>query len=85
MKMGLITEYHFGGYGKVNQDLVALSISFENNNIPLDPIYTGRWFWRYGWYRENYFPAGSKNFTDSYWGIQGIRRMNTKLRRNNYQ
>jgi 1-aminocyclopropane-1-carboxylate deaminase/D-cysteine desulfhydrase-like pyridoxal-dependent ACC family enzyme len=34
-------EYHFGGYGKVNQEL-ALSISFKNNNIPLDPIYTGK-------------------------------------------
>jgi 1-aminocyclopropane-1-carboxylate deaminase/D-cysteine desulfhydrase-like pyridoxal-dependent ACC family enzyme len=47
MKIGA-DRVPFGGYGEVNQDLVALSISFENNNIPLDPIYTGRWFWRYG-------------------------------------
>jgi 1-aminocyclopropane-1-carboxylate deaminase len=42
MKIGADNRVPFGGYGKVNQDLVALSISFENNNIPLDPIYTGK-------------------------------------------
>jgi 1-aminocyclopropane-1-carboxylate deaminase len=42
---GSITEYHFGGYGKVTQDLVAFINEFyEKNKIPLDPIYTGKIF-----------------------------------------
>jgi 1-aminocyclopropane-1-carboxylate deaminase len=79
----LITEYHFGGYGKVNQDLVAFINQFlEKNNIPLDPIYTGKMV--FGVMHKidtNYFPAGSKILLIHTGGIQGIEGMNTKLRK----
>ena len=39
----LITDYHFGGYAKVNTDLITFINTFKNdNNIQLDPVYTGK-------------------------------------------
>jgi 1-aminocyclopropane-1-carboxylate deaminase len=79
----LITEYHFGGYGKVNQDLVAFINQFyKKNNIPLDPIYTGKMvFGVMDKIANNYFPAESKILLVHTGGIQGIEGMNTQLRR----
>jgi 1-aminocyclopropane-1-carboxylate deaminase len=78
----LITEYHFGGYGKVNQDLIAFINQFyKNNTIPLDPIYTGKMvFGVIAMIAKNYFPAESKILLIHTGGIQGIEGMNTKLR-----
>ena len=48
----LINDYHFGGYGKVNEDLVNFINDFsQEQNIPLDPIYTGKMF--YGFIRKS--------------------------------
>jgi len=79
----LITEYHFGGYGKVNQDLVAfINQFFEKNTIPLDPIYTGKMvFGVMDRIEKNYFPAESKILLIHTGGLQGIEGMNTKLRK----
>jgi 1-aminocyclopropane-1-carboxylate deaminase len=39
----LITEYHFGGYAKINEELISFINEFKSNfQIPLDPIYTGK-------------------------------------------
>lgn len=39
----LLTEYHFGGYGKYSNELLAFIADFESRtSIPLDPIYTGK-------------------------------------------
>ncbi len=39
----LITDYHFGGYAKINQELVDFVKEFkEKHSIPLDLIYTGK-------------------------------------------
>jgi 1-aminocyclopropane-1-carboxylate deaminase/D-cysteine desulfhydrase-like pyridoxal-dependent ACC family enzyme len=39
----LITDYHLGGYAKVNSDLVSFVQEFnKKHNIPLDLIYTGK-------------------------------------------
>lgn len=36
-------DYHFGGYAKINYDLISFINEFENlNNIKLDPVYTGK-------------------------------------------
>jgi 1-aminocyclopropane-1-carboxylate deaminase/D-cysteine desulfhydrase-like pyridoxal-dependent ACC family enzyme len=36
-------DYHFGGYAKINSELVKFIHDFESlNGIPLDPIYTGK-------------------------------------------
>ncbi len=37
------TDYHFGGYGKINQELVDFVNDFKlKHNIPLDLVYTGK-------------------------------------------
>ena len=39
----LITDYHFGGYGKVTEELIGFINQFyKDTKIPLDPIYTGK-------------------------------------------
>ncbi|HSF88659.1 MAG TPA: pyridoxal-phosphate dependent enzyme [Saprospiraceae bacterium] len=36
-------EYHFGGFGKFNKDLIDFMTSFSlNYSVPLDPVYTGK-------------------------------------------
>jgi 1-aminocyclopropane-1-carboxylate deaminase len=78
----LITDYHFGGYGKVNQDLIAFINQFyDKNNIPLDPIYTGKMvFGVMDMIERNYFPDQSKILLIHTGGIQGIQGMNKKLK-----
>jgi 1-aminocyclopropane-1-carboxylate deaminase len=42
----LISDYHFGGYAKVNQQLKLFCQDFQaQHNIPLDHIYTGKMFY----------------------------------------
>ena len=78
----LITDYHFGGYGKVNEALVQfINAFYAENQIPLDPIYTGKMvFGVIDLIQKNYFPAESKILLIHTGGIQGIQGMNLKLR-----
>lgn len=78
----LITEYHFGGYGKVNEALIGFINQFYiENQIPLDPIYTGKMvFGVIDLIKKNYFPAKSKILLIHTGGIQGIQGMNIKLK-----
>lgn len=78
----IITDYHFGGYGKVNQDLIAfINQFFEENKIPLDPIYTGKMvFGVMDLIQKNYFPENSKILLIHTGGLQGIAGMNIKLK-----
>ena len=44
----IITDYHFGGYGKINDDLITFINEFKSQTgILLDPIYTGENALRY--------------------------------------
>jgi len=78
----LITEYHFGGYGKINEDLIRFINQFYNDNqIPLDPIYTGKMvFGVIDLIQKNYFPAQSNILLIHTGGLQGIQGMNVKLK-----
>ena len=78
----LITDYHFGGYGKVNPELIAFINQFyQENKIPLDPIYTGKMvFGVMDLIEKNYFPEHSKILLIHTGGIQGIAGMNIKLK-----
>ncbi|RYJ52682.1 1-aminocyclopropane-1-carboxylate deaminase/D-cysteine desulfhydrase [Flavobacterium petrolei] len=78
----LLTDYHFGGYGKVNEVLIGFINQFyTENQIPLDPIYTGKMvFGVIDLIKKNYFPAESKILLIHTGGIQGIQGMNMKLR-----
>lgn len=77
----LITDYHFGGYGKVNEDLIRFINQFyADYQIPLDPIYTGKMvFGVIDLIQKNYFPDKSKILLIHTGGIQGIHGMNLKL------
>ncbi|UFH36831.1 1-aminocyclopropane-1-carboxylate deaminase/D-cysteine desulfhydrase [Flavobacterium acetivorans] len=78
----LITQYHFGGYGKVNQDLIAFINQFyADHQIPLDPIYTGKMvFGVMDLIQKDYFSPHSKILLIHTGGIQGIQGMNLKLK-----
>jgi len=77
----LITDYHFGGYGKVNQELIAFINQFyAAYQIPLDPIYTGKMvFGVMDLIQKNYFAENSKILMIHTGGIQGIQGMNIRL------
>ena len=77
----LLTDYHFGGYGKVTTDLIAFINDFySKTKIPLDPIYTGKMvFGILDLIEKNYFKEDSKILLIHTGGIQGIQGMNLKL------
>ena len=77
----LVTDYHFGGYGKVNLELINFINNFsESNKIPLDPVYTSKMaFGVLDLIDKNYFPANSKILMIHTGGLQGIHGMNQLL------
>ncbi len=83
----LISDYHFGGYGKVSEELIVFINDFYKKNvIPLDPIYTGKMvFGVIDLVYKNYFPKNSKILLIHTGGIQGIKGMNIKLKNKNLQ
>jgi len=78
----LITDYHFGGYGKVTETLIQFINDFKKeNDIFLDPIYTGKMvFGVIDLINKNYFPKGSKILLIHTGGLQGIKGMNSILK-----
>ncbi len=78
----LITDYHFGGYGKICPKLVEFMNQFyKKNQILLDPIYTGKMvFGVMNMIEGKYFPENSKILLIHTGGIQGIQGMNLKLK-----
>ncbi len=77
----LISDYHFGGYGKVSLELINFINNFhQNNNIPLDPVYTSKLtFGVLDLMDKDYFPKDSKILIIHTGGLQGIKGMNTVL------
>lgn len=78
----LITDYHFGGYGKIKPELITFINKFKKeHNIPLDPVYTGKMM--YGVFdllEKGYFSENSKILAIHTGGLQGISGMNIKLK-----
>ncbi|MCT4699113.1 1-aminocyclopropane-1-carboxylate deaminase/D-cysteine desulfhydrase [Tenacibaculum haliotis] len=81
----LQTEYHFGGYGKYNTDLIRFINEFkEHTKIPLDPIYTAKMlFGIIEMIKNNEFPENSKIVAIHTGGLQGITGVNQKLKNKN--
>lgn len=81
----LIKDYHFGGYAKINEGLIAFINEFKKQtNVPLDPVYTAKMC--YGIYdliRKNYFKKGTKILLIHTGGLQGIAGMNQRLEQQN--
>ena len=77
--------YHFGGYGKVNDELIQFLNSFYSQTvIPLDPVYTGKMvFGVLDLIEKEYFPKNSKILMIHTGGLQGIKGMNFALKNKN--
>ncbi len=78
-------NYHFGGYGKINSELIAFLNDFYNKtNIPLDPIYTGKMmFGVIELINKGYFPENSKILVIHTGGLQGVKGINNMLKEKN--
>jgi len=81
----LVEDYHFGGYGKISNELIAFINEFyAEHKIPLDPVYTGKMaFGIINLLRNNYFSENSKILMIHSGGLQGIKGMNIKLSKQN--
>ncbi len=81
----LITDYHFGGYAKINEGLIDFINSFkQKTNIALDPVYTGKMV--YGlldMVKNDYFVPGTQLLAIHTGGLQGITGMNMQLKKKN--
>ncbi|WP_298237927.1 pyridoxal-phosphate dependent enzyme [uncultured Algibacter sp.] len=78
----LISGYHFGGYAKINEELVSFINEFKSlYKVPLDPVYTGKMmFGVFDLIEKNYFPKGSRILGIHTGGLQGITGMNNVLK-----
>ena len=81
----LQTDYHFGGYSKVNDEVIAFINQFKKETgILLDPIYTGKMlFGIVDLIHKNHFRANSKILAIHTGGIQGISGINQKRKQKN--
>lgn len=81
----LITDYHFGGYGKIKPELISFINKFKkSHNILLDPIYTGKMmFGIFDLIEKGFFSKGSKVLAIHTGGLQGITGINAMLKSKN--
>lgn len=77
----LIPQYHFGGYAKVNRELIDFINQFKtSHNIPLDPVYNGKMlFGILDLIKSHYFSSNCRILAVHTGGLQGIDAMNKKL------
>lgn len=80
----IFPESHFGGFAKINEDLVSFMNEFKQEyGVLLDPIYTGKMMFaliekiKSGFFRKN-----SRILAIHTGGLQGISGMNGKLKKN---
>ena len=77
----LRTPYHFGGYAKVNKELIGFMRFFDqHHHIKLDPVYTAKM--AFGVYQDiakGKFARGSRLLLLHTGGLQGIKGMEQRL------
>lgn len=81
----LLSDYTFGGYGKLNEELISFMNDFkQQTTIPLDPVYTGKMmFGILDLIKQDYFKPNTKILAIHSGGLQGISGMNMKLKKKN--
>jgi 1-aminocyclopropane-1-carboxylate deaminase len=81
----LNTNYHFGGYAKISEELIYFINKFKKETgIPLDPVYTGKLlFGIVDLVKNTNFKSGTKIMAIHTGGLQGIEGMNTILQKKN--
>jgi len=79
----LITDYHFGGYARINLNLIEFINTFKaKHKIQLDPIYTGKMM--YGLtdlIQKGYFSKNTRILAVHTGGLQGIAGINARLKK----
>ena len=78
----LTIDYHFGGYAKVNSELVDFINNFRQKyGVALDPVYTGKMmFGIFDLIAKGYFSENTRILAIHTGGLQGIPGMNRVLR-----
>lgn len=81
----LINAYHFGGYAKINTELITFINQFKNlHQVALDPVYTGKMMYGiFDMIHKGYFKSDSKILAIHTGGLQGIEGMNARLKKKN--
>lgn len=81
----LLTKYHFGGYAKINIELIHFINRFKKDTgVQLDPIYTGKMlFGVFDMVKTGQISSGSNILAIHTGGLQGIKGMNTMLKKKN--
>ena len=79
----IIPDYHFGGYARLNKDLIYFMNDFSKKyKIILDPVYTGKLvFGIFDLVARGYFSGNSKILAIHTGGLQGIEGMNRVLKK----
>ena len=79
----LVCDYHFGGYAKVNDDLLLFSQQFtQEHGVPLDYVYTAKMF--YGvmdLLQQGFFCKGERLLLIHTGGLQGNVGMEERFQR----
>jgi len=79
----LVCDYHFGGYAKVNEELLLFSQQFrEEHGVPLDYVYTAKMF--YGvmdLLKQGFFCKGDSLLLVHTGGLQGNIGMEQRLQK----
>lgn len=83
----LINKYHFGGYGKYNEELIRFINKFyKQTQVPIDPIYTGKMFFGLlDLIQNDFFPEHTKILAIHTGGLQGILGVNKQLEKKNLE
>ncbi|SHH02901.1 1-aminocyclopropane-1-carboxylate deaminase/D-cysteine desulfhydrase [Winogradskyella jejuensis] len=78
----LITNYHFGGYAKINEQLITFINDFKSEfKVLLDPVYTGKMiFGLLDMISKGQFEENAKILAIHTGGLQGIAGMNQRLK-----
>ena len=83
----LCPDYSFGGYAKVNQELIQFINQFKTDfGIPLDPVYTAKMMFGIDdLVKKGFFSRSTKILAIHTGGLQGISGMNDYLKKNNLE
>lgn len=83
----LQNDYHFGGYGKVQPELIDfMNEFFRKYLIPLDPIYTGKMmFGIWDLIEKGIIEPETRILAIHTGGLQGIKGMNERLKKRGLQ
>lgn len=77
----LTDAYHFGGFGKWNNELIVfMNVFYQSNKIPLDVVYTAKMlFGLQELIAQNYFPQNANILAIHTGGLQGNASIEGKL------